>query len=206
MRTLSDQMKAVAQSKVLRPIIMIDMMFTSEPLYLWNGNGTLTHSSTDYLGVGDLISIGSISEKTDLTATGVSITLAGIKQSLLTIALAEPYQNRSITIRLGAINESGDLVSNPVIMFQGKMDVMTIQDDGNTATITVQCESKLIQLDRAFVRRYTAEDQKIDFPNDTGLNFMAKIQGIAIPWGISNSASSANGGGGNRREYPMYHR
>jgi hypothetical protein len=206
MRTLSDQMKAVAQSKVLRPIIMIDMMFTSEPLYLWNGNGTLTHSSTDYLGVGDLISIGSISEKTDLTATGVSITLAGIKQSLLTIALAEPYQNRSITIRLGAINESGDLVSNPVIMFQGKMDVMTIQDDGNTATITVQCESKLIQLDRAFVRRYTAEDQKIDFPNDTGLNFMAKIQGIAIPWGISNSASSAGGGGGSRREYPMYHR
>jgi hypothetical protein len=206
MRTLSDQMKAVAQSKVLRPIIMIDMMFTSEPLYLWNGNGTLTHSSTDYLGVGDLISIGSISEKTDLTATGVSITLAGIKQSLLTIALAEPYQNRSITIRLGAINESGDLVSNPVIMFQGKMDVMTIQDDGNTATITVQCESKLIQLDRAFVRRYTAEDQKIDFPNDTGLNFMAKIQGIAIPWGISNSASSAGGGGGSRREYPLYHR
>lgn len=204
MRTLSDQMKAVAQSKVLRPIIMIDMMFTSEPLYLWNGNGTLTHSSTNYLGVGDLISIGSISEKIDLTATGVSVTLAGIKQSLLNIALAEPYQNRLITIRLGAMNESGDLVSSPVIMFQGKMDVMTIQDDGNTATITVQCESKLIQLDRAFVRRYTAEDQKIDFPNDTGLNFMAKIQGIPIPWGISNSISSS--GGGTRREYPMYHR
>ena len=198
MRTLSDQMKAVAQSKLLRPIILIDMMFTSAPLYLWNGNGTLTHSSTDYLGVGDLISIGAISEKTDLTATGVAITLAGIKQSLLAIALAEPYQNRSITIRLGAMNESGDLVTSPVVMFQGRMDVMTIQDDGTSATITVQCESKLIQLDRAFVRRYTAEDQKIDFPNDTALNFMAKIQEIGIPWGISNSVTG--GGGGSRND------
>ena len=66
MRTLSDQMKEIAQSKVLRPIILIDLMFTSGPLYIWNGNGTLVHSSTDYVGVGDLISIGAISEKTDL--------------------------------------------------------------------------------------------------------------------------------------------
>ena len=153
----------------------------------------MVYSSTDYVGVGDLISIGAISEKTDLAATGVSITLAGIKQSLLTLALSEPYQNRSATIRFGATNESGDLVSSPIIMFQGRMDVMTIQDDGSSATITVQCENKLIQLDRAFVRRYTAEDQKIDFPSDTGLDFMAKIQGIAIPWGISNSATSSGG-------------
>ena len=201
MRTLSSQMQAIAQSKVLRPIILIDLMFESGPLYIWSGNGTLIYSSTDYLGVGDLISIGQISEKTDLTATGVSITLAGIKQSLLTLALSEPYQNRSVTIRLGAINESGDLVSSPIIMFQGKMDVMTIQDNGATATITVQCENKLIQLDRAFVRRYTAEDQKIDFPSDTGLDFMAKIQGIAIPWGISNSASSVQNPGNLPEQY-----
>lgn len=195
MRTLSSQMAAVAQSKSLRPIILIDMMFTTSPLYVWNGSGTLVHSSNNYIGVGDLIGIGAISEKTDLTATGVTVTLAGIKQSLLTIALAEPYQNREVTIYLGAINDSGDLVASPVVMFEGRMDVMNIQDDGSTATITVQCESKLIQLDRVFVRRYTAEDQKIDHPGDTALNFMAKIQEISIPWGISNSASSAGGGG-----------
>ena len=195
MRTLSSQMAAVAQSKSLRPIILIDMMFTTNPLYVWNGNGTLVHSSNDYTGVGDLIGIGAISEKTDLTATGVTITLAGIKQSLLTIALAEPYQNREVTIYLGAISDSGDLVASPVVMFEGRMDVMNIQDDGSTATITVQCENKLIQLDRVFVRRYTAEDQKIDHTSDTALNFMAKIQEISIPWGISNSASSPGGGG-----------
>jgi hypothetical protein len=164
----------------------------------------LTNNSNAYIGVGELISLGTISEKTDLTATGVSITLSGVKQSLLSISLSEPYQNREVIVRVGAMNESGDVIADPVVMFQGKMDVMTIQDDGNLATITVQCESKLLQLDRANLRRYTAEDQKIDYPADTALDFMAKIQEVAIPWGIPNSAtggssggSGVNGGGGN---------
>jgi hypothetical protein len=185
-------MAAVAQSKSLRPIILIDMMFTTSPLYVWNGSGTLVHSSNDYTGVGDLIGIGAISEKTDLTATGVTITLAGIKQSLLSIALAEPYQNREVTIYLGAINDSGDLVASPVVMFDGRMDVMNIQDDGSTATITVQCESKLIQLDRVFVRRYTAEDQKIDHPTDKGFEYVTAIVEKEIIWGRPSPTSSAD--------------
>jgi hypothetical protein len=204
MRSLSSQMQSVSQAKVLRPILLVDMLFDSGAVYLWNGNGTLTNNSNAYIGVGELISLGTISEKTDLTATGVSITLSGVKQSLLSISLSEPYQNREVIVRVGAMNESGDVIADPVVMFQGKMDVMTIQDDGNLATITVQCESKLLQLDRANLRRYTAEDQKIDYPADTALDFMAKIQEVAIPWGIPNSAtggssggSGVNGGGGN---------
>jgi hypothetical protein len=84
--------------------------------------------------------------------------------------------------------------------------IMTIQDDGNLATITVQCESKLLQLDRANLRRYTAEDQKIDYPTDTALDFMAKIQDVAIPWGISNSATSSGGNSGGGHTPSDFHR
>lgn len=197
MRNLSAAMQAISQAKVLRPIVLIDLLFDSGSVYLWNGHGNLTNNSNDYIGAGELLAIGAISERTDLTATGASITLNGIKQSLLTISLSEPYQNRTAIIRLGAINESGDVVADPVVMFQGKMDVMTIEDSGEIATITVQCESKFMQLDRAKVRRYTAEDQKIDHPTDTFFDYMAKIQEMAIPWGIPGGATTAGGGTGN---------
>ena len=197
MRNLSAAMQAISQAKVLRPIVLIDLLFDSGSVYLWNGHGNLTNNSNDYIGAGELLAIGAISERTDLTATGASITLNGIKQSLLTISLSEPYQNRTAIIRLGAINESGDVVADPVVMFQGKMDVMTIEDSGDAATITVQCESKFMQLDRAKVRRYTAEDQKIDHPTDTFFDYMAKIQEMAIPWGIPGGATTAGGGTGN---------
>lgn len=195
MRSLSSAMQEVSQAKVLRPIVLVDLLFDSGAVHLWNGNGSLTNNSNEYIGAGTLLSISAISEKTDLTATGASITLDGIKQSLLTISLTEPYQNRVAIIRLGAMNELGDVISDPVVMFQGKMDVMTIEESGQASIITIQCESKFMQLDRAKARRYTAEDQKIDHPTDTFFDYMAKIQEMPIPWGIPGGSTTPAGGG-----------
>ena len=44
-------------------------------------------------------------------------------------------------------------------------------------------ESKLIDLERSRARRYTSEDQKIDYPDDKGLDFIADLQDKAVVWG-----------------------
>ena len=155
-----------------------------------------------YLGAGDLLSIGAIQETAELTANGATVTLGGIKQSLLTLARDEPYQGRPLIIRLGAFDENGDLIASPVILFSGFMDIMTIADSGDTSTITVTVENKLIAFQRTAVRRYTAEDQKIDYPlklpngnsnpdYDAGFEFVAKIQEKEIVWGRPSPASMA---------------
>jgi len=182
-RTLSTDMQAVAIAEVVRPIYLVDLEFSSGSIYLWSGMGDLTYNSTSYLGAGDLLNIGPIQETSDLSANGAAITLAGIKQSLLTLARDEPYQGRTITIRLGAFDGTGDLISTPVILFSGFMDVMTIADSGDTSTITITAENKLIAFQRTAVRRYTAEDQKIEHPTDKGFAFVAKIQEKEIVWG-----------------------
>mgnify|MGYP003692503145 FL=1 len=191
-RTLSTEMQAVATAELVRPIYLVDMEFSSGSIYLWSGMGDLTYNSNTYLGAGDLLSIGSIQETAELTANGATITLGGIKQSLLTLARDEPYQGRPLIIRLGAFDESGDLIASPVILFSGFMDVMTIADSGDTSTITVTVENKLIAFQRTAVRRYTAEDQKIEHPTDKGFEFVAKIQEKEIIWGRASPASMSN--------------
>lgn len=188
-RTLSTAMQAVATAEVVRPIYLVDLEFASGSIYLWSGLGDLTFNSNTYLGAGDLLAIGAVQESTDLTAAGAQITLGGIKQSLLLLARDEPYQGRPLTIRLGAFDENGDLISSPVIMFRGFMDVMTIADAGDTSTIVVTAENKLIAFQTTSVRRYTAEDQKIEHPADKGFEFVAKIQEKEIVWGRPSPAS-----------------
>lgn len=195
-RTLSSEMQAVATAEVVRPVYLVDMEFSSGSVYLWSGLGDLTFNSNTYIGAGDLLSIGAIQETTELTANGASVTLSGIKQSLLTIARDEPYQGRPLIIRLGAFDDSGDLISSPVIMFSGFMDVMTIADAGETSTINVTAENKLIAFQTTAVRRYTAEDQKIDHPADRGFEFVAKIQEKEIVWGRPSPTSMSSGGSG----------
>jgi hypothetical protein len=188
-RTLSTAMQAVATAEVVRPIYLVDLEFASGSIYLWSGLGDLTFNSNTYLGAGDLLAVGAVQESTDLTAAGAQITLGGIKQSLLLLARDEPYQGRPLTIRLGAFDENGDLISSPVIMFSGFMDVMTIADSGDTSTITVTAENKLIAFQTTSVRRYTAEDQKIEHPADKGFEFVAKIQEKEIVWGRPSPTS-----------------
>ena len=196
-RTLSTAMQAVATAEVVRPIYLVDLEFASGSIYLWSGLGDLSFNSNTYIGAGDLLTIGAVQESTELTATGAQITLGGIKQSLLTLARDEPYQGRPLTIRLGAFDENGDLIASPVILFSGFMDVMTINDSGETSTITVSAENKLIIFQKTAVRRYTAEDQKIEHPTDKGFEFVAKIQEKEVVWGRPSPASMNTGGRSN---------
>jgi hypothetical protein len=86
-----------------------------------------------------------------------------------------------------------------IILFSGFMDVMTIEDNGETSTIQVSAENKLIAFQRTAVRRYTAEDQKIEHPTDKGFEFVAKIQEKEIIWGRPTPASMASNGNNRQR-------
>lgn len=188
-RTLSTEMQAVATAELVRPVYLVDMEFSSGSIFIWSGMGDLSYNSNTYLGAGDLLSIGAIQETAELTANGATVTLGGIKQSLLTLARDEPYQGRPLILRLGAFDENGDLITSPVILFSGFMDIMTIADSGDTSTITITVENKLIAFQRTAVRRFTAEDQKIEHPTDKGFEFVAKIQEKEIIWGRPSPAS-----------------
>ena len=63
------------------------------------------------------------------------------------------------------------------------MDRMIISDDGENATIKVSCESRLIDLNRNRVRRYTDVDQQSEVSGDLGFKFVESLQEKSIDWG-----------------------
>jgi hypothetical protein len=167
--------------------------------------GTITiddvgvYTTEDYVGAGDLLSISEIEESADLKANGASVTLTGIKTSLVQTARDEDYQGRKMTISLGAMNETADVIASPAILFTGFMDVMTINDGGEYSTINVTCENKLIAFERSNKRRNTDGDQRIDYPTDEGFSFVTIIQELDLYWGqVTPAFAVRKGDAGNR--------
>lgn len=193
MRDLSAQMQAMATSDVVRPIMLITLEFATT-LRLWNGIGDLSQGGNTYTGVGDLIQVSEMGESTDISAKGCNITLSGVNQSLVTKAKSEDYQGRNVTIELGALDDTGDVISDPVVIFKGFMDVMSITEGGEYSTINLSVENSLILFDKAKVRRYTDNDQKIDHPTDEGFAFVSKIQNKQLIWGRSAGSNGYSGG------------
>ena len=197
-RTLTSGMTTVTTADVVRPAYFVRMVFDSgespNVLNLWNGMGDLAFGGNTYTGVGDLLSISQITETADIQATGINVSLTGVKSSFIVIAKDHDYQGRALTVSLGAFDASGSLIADPVIVFSGFMDTMTISENGAYSTISISVENKLIAFERSKVRRYTAEDQKIDHPTDKGFEFVTAIVQKDIIWGRPTGASGGGQG------------
>ncbi len=198
-RSLTGPMASVTTDAVVRPAYFVKMTFDSNDnpalLNVWSGVGSITYNSDTYTGVGDLLSISEIVESADISAAGINVSITGIKSEFLAIAKNHQYQGRPLSVALGAFNNTGSLISSPVVMFSGFMDTMIISENDKTSTIKISVENKLIAFERSKVRRYTAEDQKIDHPTDKGFEYVTAIVEKEILWG--RPTGTAQGGGNN---------
>jgi len=71
---------------------------------------------------------------------------------------------------------------------------MTINDDPNGSTISVDAENRLIDLQRPSNLRYTKESQQYISDGDTCFDRVQSLQDKEIIWGRSSSNSGGMGG------------
>ena len=180
-RELTTEMAAASAAKNVAPFALVEMIFDSDTLRLWSGTGTLTWNGFYWLGAGDLGKISAITETETMQAEGLILELSAIPSENIALALTEPYQGRIVKVWLGALNGQ-TIINAPKQIFAGRMDVMEIIESGELSTISVAVESRIIDLLKTRERRYTHEDQQIDYPGDLGLEFVASLQNKEIEW------------------------
>ena len=178
----SDNLTALAASNI-QPVYFAALQFTSGVSYFWTGIGVIHWNGHDWSGTGALGTVSDITQTDELSAENITLALSGILSTNVSAALNECRQNNTVDVWLGLLADNGSLIVDPVKTFSGRMDVPTVQDDGETATISITAENELIILQRASQRRYTNDDQHIDFPDDNGFQFAPHIMSWNGIWG-----------------------
>lgn len=172
------------------PFFAVKLEFESGTTRLWTGVGDIAFEagsgSETFTGAGDLATVSAIEETNDIESSNASFSLSGINSSLISLALSENYQGRDATLYLGLLS-SGAVVADPYILFRGKMDTMDIVDSGETASIQVKAQNRLVALQKAKPRRFTQEDQKLVDSTDIGLAFVNDLQDKTITWGTGKA-------------------
>ena len=186
-RNITNAFKTAITSKVVRPIMAVELDFSDGILKMWNGYGNLTMtadgSSKTFIGQGDLLNISGVEESSTLSMSGITLTLAGIKSSLISTALSANYTNRNGALYLGLFDASKNVIADVYTIFKGKMDVLNIQEGFETTVITLKLESRLVTFEKPSNRMYTLEDQQVDFSSDLGFEFIPDLQDKEITWG-----------------------
>lgn len=181
-RDLTAGMQAQIVAPTSEPILLFEGVFASGTVRFWTGVGNLSWNGQTWTGSGDLIAISPVTETVEVRANGLTVSLPGIPSSLVSLILGDARSGRAGTVYLGFLS-GGAVVGNPTPAYIGRLDVPTIEDSGETSTISISYESELIDLERARERRYTPEDQAIEYPGDLGFDYVASLQDAEIVWG-----------------------
>jgi hypothetical protein len=184
-RTLSAAVETASRADTVFPAFLAAVETSSGFLRMWTGYGDLAWGGNTYTGAGDLLGVSPIQETDDLAATGLRFSLSGVPASLISVAINNARQGLSAKLWLACLDASGAVIGDPILMFSGLTDVPEIEEGGETCTLTMTAESRLIDLDRARVRRYTAEDQKAVHPTDKGFDYVPSLQDKEIVFGRS---------------------
>lgn len=184
-RPLTPAFIAAVTAGTVRPALLFRGEFQSGNVALWTGYGQIDVGGETFTGSGTLLGIDAVEETANIQANGTKLTLSGISSQAVSLALQEPYQGRLVEILLALSDAESVLIDDPSILFSGRADLMTINDDGATCSIGLTAESRLVDLQRARIRKYENEDQKIDYPSDRGFEFVSIIQDQQLKWGTS---------------------
>jgi hypothetical protein len=181
-RVLDPAVATASGSPVIEVAIFVELDFVPDPLLLWSGLGTFVWNNRTFFGTGTLMTIGSAEETTETRAVSVAVGLSGVPTDLISAAENTGWRGQPANIWLALLNPQGGILGDPVLVMSGRLDVLSWKE-GVTAEITMTIESRLADLERARVRRYTDRDQEDEYPGDLGFQYVESLQDTIIQWG-----------------------
>ena len=114
-RGLSSDVKTELATGVIDPVLLVLINFGT-PQYLTNAGFDITSSvsgsSQTYTASGHLKAISPVSETNKPTKNSLQISLSGVDQSMISVALSENIINDQVKIWRGFLDDNNDLLDN----------------------------------------------------------------------------------------------
>ena len=175
-------MLAALQSPNLQPAIFVSIQFKTTTAYIWSGIGTITWNNQTWTGLGSLLNFAPIESAATVEARGITILISGLDATLLSDCLTEFQDGLAVAVYFTAYS-NGSLIPSPITAWSGRTDQPTFTVAGDSATVAIACENRLIDMNIAIDRRLTHQDQQMEWPGDIGLSFVNGLIEVTLLWG-----------------------
>ena len=184
-RGLSSSVKTELATGVIDPVLLVEIEFGT-PVYLTNApfdiTSSVSGSSRTYLTNGHLKNITGVNETNKPTKNSLQLTLSGVDQTYISIALSENIINKEVYIYIGFLDANNALISDPFLLFFGTIDEYRISDNTDRANLVLNLTSHWGNFEKTSGRVTTDNSQQRFFSGDKGMEFAA-LSVRDIKWG-----------------------
>jgi len=164
------------------PLVQLVHLGFASPIALNSSNLTLVWDSVTYVGAGALGAVNVI-EDSPGEVKGLSFQLIGVDSTYISLALDDSavVQGTPVIIRTAVLNSSYQVVDAP-IEWEGRLDTMSIEEDGETCTISVTAESSAVDLLRGVALTYSHADQLSLHAGDLAFQYVVSQANTPVVW------------------------
>jgi hypothetical protein len=180
-RSVDSLMISDLSERTFRYAFLVNLALDMGNLAFTSLTRSVAYNSINYIGAGNLGSVGAIQESTTADPRSCDISLSGVNSTTLSALITENYMNRPVTIHVVTLNEDESFRSWPMIYFIGNIASLNITH-GKRASITVNATDRLALWNRSRLRRYTNQEQMIEHPTDKGFEFVESLEDAEIVW------------------------
>lgn len=183
MRILSGPVLAALASGNAAIVQLVHLAFSTGAIALNSSTWNLEWSGVTYQGAAGLGSISQITDKPG-EVQGIQLDIAGGPASNISLALddADIVQGTVLTLRTAIMDGTTFQVLDAPIDWVGRLDTMSIVEDGEQAAVRVTAESRAVDLLRGNAASYSDGDQRARFPGDLGFEFVVSGVDKKIVW------------------------
>ncbi len=178
-----------------KPFHLVKLSFDDVSYFLSDAYIPVTYDSNTYTPTGSFLAFSDIVETNEANIETISISLSGVDTTYVNLFLAGGYLDRTVEIYKAFLDSSDALVSDPLLIFSGRLNKPVIKEDvdAGTSTVAVQASSLFVDFDRINARFTNNESQQSFFSGDTGFRFSSVVV-RELNWGMTTGATASGGG------------
>ncbi|KQM65784.1 hypothetical protein ASE75_06015 [Sphingomonas sp. Leaf17] len=195
MAEASPAMQAAMAARTVRMFGAVEILFPGYALRLIDGPGAFAAAPWNaFTGrdprFGTIASIDTISDGTGDDAPAISLTLNPANDIAVASLAASAMQGSRVRCWLGVVQATtGIVVPDPILLFDGKLDVATIKWGSRSRSVDYDIVSdfeRFFDLEEA-IRLSDSHHQDV-WPGEQGLAFVTGVT-ATVPWGTNNLGS-----------------
>lgn len=166
----------------LRPAFFVSLDLPSGMIRMTTMPRDEVVNGLSYTAVGHLGRVSLSGENEGLEIGTATLELVGMPLELYSAMESELVARRDVFISIALLNEDYKLAFAPMNIFAGKVSRVRLTPLP-ALSVMVEAANRLSTVRSINTARYTSADQKALYPNDKGLDFVAKLAATELLWG-----------------------
>lgn len=180
-RTINAATITALQSDSIRMADLYQFDFTTV-IRITNWGRDITALSETWDSSAHIINSTEAVETSELQINAMTIDLSAVEQTYVSLFLGNDYHDIRVRKWKAILDSSDAVVGDPILVFDGRIDEMGIDDTQGSPVVQVSVASHWSNFDEVRGRKTNHNSQQIFFAGDLGFEFAADTK-KDIKWG-----------------------